>query len=131
MNINFEAALQYIDLGNNEKAIEYLQKAIDQELEAGKEINSMEYRCVLGELYGNMGMEEHARREFEQVVDFCDATSTLPKQRLIAKTSLDFFDGRLPELPDGTLKKRNPSAPIVPKPVQDKAFITRRMNRRK
>lgn len=133
INVNVSAALKYIDLGNEEKAIELLQLAISQEAEKGDETAATEYRCVLGEYYANLGQSENARDLFNQVVNFCDETHTLGKQRDIAQTYLDIMDGKIDpaELEAANKAKRNPSVPLVPKPVQNKAFIAKQMNKRK
>lgn len=123
MNIDFEAALRYIDLGNYDKAIEMLKSAIDKEKENPSA--AAQYRCVLGELYANLGKVEESRTEFEQVLDYCDETNTLEKQRTIAKTFIDAFDGNLPSMPSQEKTKRPGHVPLVPKPIQDKGFIAK------
>lgn len=133
INVNVTAALRYIDLGNEEKAIELLQLAISQEAEKGDETSATEYRCILGEYYANLGQSENARDLFNQVVNFCEESRTLAKQRDIAQTWLDIFDGKLdPAALEAAKKpKRDPSVPLVPKPMQNKAFISKQMNKRK
>lgn len=120
MNIDFEAALRYIDLGSYDTAIEKLKTAIDNEKENPEA--ATQYRCVLGELYANLGRKDESRAEFEQVLDYCDDTHDLPKQRAIAKTYIDAFDGKIPVQ---EAAKRPGDAPLVPKPRQDKGFIAR------
>ena len=54
-NINFEAALKYIDLGSYDKAVEKLKLAIDEESSKDNDTRATEYHCVLGELYAQLG----------------------------------------------------------------------------
>ena len=63
-NINFEAALKYIDLGSYDKAVEKLKLAIDEESSKDNDTRATEYHCVLGELYAQLGKEDEAREEF-------------------------------------------------------------------
>lgn len=127
MNIDYEAALQYIDLGNYEKAEESLNKAIKAELDKNDPSSAAKYRCVLGELFANLGRPDDARGQFEQVLEFCGTTHTLEPQRLISQRYIDAFDGKIPAPAPA---KRNPSVPLIPKPVQDKGFISGKMKRR-
>lgn len=127
MNVNYEAALQYIDIGNYEKAQESLEKAITIEEEKGDGLAAAQYRCVLGELFANLGNVENAREQFQRVIYYCDNTNTLGTQRKIAQTYIDAFDGKIPAPAKPT---RNPSVPLVPKPVQDKSFISGKMRRK-
>lgn len=127
MNIDFEAALQYIDLEDYAKAEEKLNKAIKTEEDKDNPADAAKYRCVLGELFANLGRADEARAHFEQVVDFCSRTHTLEAQRRISQRYIDMFDGKIPAPAPG---KRNPSVPIIPKPVQDKGFISGKMKRR-
>ena len=110
MNINFEAALQYINLGNYERAVEKLNLA-------------MQYRCVLAELYANMGIINQSREEFEKVIEYTEMTNTLAKQRTIARAYLDAFDGKN-AMPREKIQRPG-DAPIVPKPRQNAAFIAK------
>ena len=71
-NLNYEAALKYIDLGSYDKAVEKLNLAIDEESSKDNDIRATEYRCVLGELFAQLGKEEEAREEFTQVIQFAD-----------------------------------------------------------
>ena len=80
-NINFEAALKYIDLGSYDKAVEKLKLAIDEESSKDNDTRATEYHCVLGELYSQLGMEDEARDEFRQVIHFADEISTLDTLR--------------------------------------------------
>lgn len=135
MNIHFEAAMQYINLENYDKAAEELNKAAEKEMEGGNEKTAMEYRCVLGELLANLDRKEEARDEFAAVVDYCDFAGDLPEQKIIAETFIVAIDtgSALPDFsrPIPRARKRNASAPLVPKPVQNKAFISGKMNRKK
>ena len=126
MNMDFEAALKYIDLGSYDKAIEKLNSAIEQV--SADEDTAIQYRCVLGELHANLGNKDEARAEFEKVIAYCDEHLTLEKQRAIAQTYIDAFDGKL-KAPQPA-QKRPGDVPVVPKPVQNKGFISRQMNRK-
>lgn len=125
MNMDFEAALKYIDLGSYDKAIEKLNSAIEKE--SANEETAIQYRCVLGELQANLGHIPEARAEFEKVQAYCLDTHTLEKQGAIAQTYLDVFDGKIKPPAE---QKRPGDAPVVPKPVQDKGFISRQLNRK-
>lgn len=131
MNIEFNAALQYINLGSYEKAIDKLNSAISKETENGNLADAAQYRCVLGELYANLGNIEESTKEFEQVIDYCDETNTLQQQYQIAQTYLDIFAGRIqmPEAPERT--KRPGDVPLVPKPRQNAAFIAKQSRKHK
>lgn len=121
MNINFEAALKYIDLGNYEKAVENLNTAI--ETAGGETEEGMQYRCVLGELYANIGNAGRSREEFEKVIKYAEDTNTLSKQRDIARAYIDAFDGKTAA---PTAKIQRPGdVPLVPKPRQNAAFIAK------
>lgn len=130
MVIEFDAALKYIDAEKYDKAIEMLNKAIDKATEKGDEAEATQYKCVLGELHTNLGNEDEARELFTQVMEYCDATHSLQKQRHIARTYLNAFDGILPELPEEERVERPGYAPLIPKPVQDKGFINRQMKKK-
>lgn len=125
--MDFEAALKYIDLGSYDKAIEKLNSAIEQE--SGNQDTAIQYRCVLGELHANLGHGEESRAEFEKVLEYCEETHTLQKQKVIAQTYIDAMDGKL-EMPKQPAQKRPGDVPVVPKPVQNKGFISRQMNRK-
>lgn len=88
MNINFEMALQYINLGSYEKAENELRTAIADETEKGNLSVAAEYRCVLGELLVNIGRKRDANKELKQVVEYCKETGNLSKQREIAERLL-------------------------------------------
>lgn len=133
INVNVTAALRYIDLGKEEKAIELLKLAISQELEKGNETAATEYRCILGEYYANLEQTENAIDQFNLVLNFCYENHTLSKQRDIAQTWMDAFSEKLDPaaIERASKPKRDPSVPLVPKPVQNKAFISKQMNKRK
>ena len=88
MNINFEMALQYINLGSYEKAENELRTAIAAETEKGNLSVAAEYRCVLGELLANLGRKKDSNEQFKQVVEYCKETGNLSKQREIAERLL-------------------------------------------
>ncbi len=94
MNVNFEMAIQYINLEAYDKAVESLQTAVKEEADKGNEKGAVEYTCVLGELYADMGRKEDAIEEFTKVMEYCGKTNSLPKQRQIAMEFLDLFSGR-------------------------------------
>lgn len=131
-NLNYEAALKYIDLGSYDKAVEKLNLAIDEESSKDNDIRATEYRCVLGELFAQLGKEEEAREEFTQVIQFADENSTLDTQRSIAQTYINAFEGLLPPIPSANTEPANRPGdiPLVPKPVQNKGFISRQMNKK-
>jgi len=131
MNTNFEAALRHIDLGNYDKAIEELNTAIDTEMDNDNEGRATEYRCVLGELLANLDRRDDARDEFAAVLDYCDYSRSLPKQRQISIAFIKAIDGGTP-LPDFSRGKQDApeQRPIFAKPAQDKNFIIKQMNRR-
>lgn len=131
-NINFEAALKYIDLGSYDKAVEKLKLAIDEESSKDNDTRATEYHCVLGELYAQLGKEDEAREEFTQVIQFADENNVLATQRSIAKTYINAFYGLIPPAPEASneTEKRPGYVPLVPKPVQNKGFISRQMNKK-
>lgn len=130
-NINFEAALRYIDLGSYDKAIEKLNQAINEEFMNDNEMLSVEYRCVLGELYAQLGKFDEARDQFSQVIFYSDENHVLGPQRNIADTYIKAFDGNLPMTsPENADAKRPGDIPLVPKPVQNKGFISRQLNKK-
>ena len=131
-NINFEAALKYIDLGSYDKAVEKLKLAIDEESSKDNDTRATEYHCVLGEHYAQLGKEDEAREEFTQVIQFADENSTLDTQRSIAQTYINAFEGLLPPIPSANTEPANRpgDVPLVPKPVQNKGFISRQMNKK-
>ena len=115
-NINFEAALKYIDLGSYDKAVEKLKLAIDEESSKDNDTRATEYHCVLGELYAQLGKEDEAREEFTQVIQFADENSTLDTQRSIAQTYINAFEGLLPPIPSANTEPANRpgDVPLVP-----------------
>ena len=129
MNINFEAAIQYINLGNYEAAEKHLNKAIDEEKEKHNESAVAEYRCVLAEFLVNLGRKQEARGLFDKVVAYCNETSTLSEQRSIAMAYIRSIDLGLP-MPN-EMHKTYGSLPIVEKPMQNRGFIAKQMNKRK
>ena len=128
MNMDFEAALKYIDLGSYDKAIEKLNSAIAKEDESDKGV-ATQYRCVLGELLVKLGRAEESRTEFDKVLAYCEETHTLQQQKVIAQTYIDAMDGKLPA-PEQPSAKRPGDVPLVPKPVQNKGFISRQMSKK-
>lgn len=138
MNIEFQKALQYIDKESYDKAIESLNIAITQEEDADDLALATEYRCVLGELYFNLNMDAQAIDELTEVMRYCDETNTLPKQREIAKTYINAINGIYPQevheqaevMAKTQTAKRPKDMPLVPKPMQNKAFITKQMSKK-
>ncbi len=92
MNVNFEAAICSINLGSYDKAIEHLKKAIDDEKTNGNEKIAIEYTCVLGDLFSNLGEEVKAKIEFDKVIEYCDRTNSLEKQREIAAKFIEAYN---------------------------------------
>lgn len=142
MNIEFEKAIQYIDLGNYTKAVDCLNSAIEAEAAAGNDDVATEYRCVLGELYAQLDMEEQAIKEFTAVKEYCDSEQKLKKQNDIAAKFLTAYQtGTIEQLlngglnADGAKKAAKPQrpgyVPLIPKPVQDKSFISKQMSKKR
>ncbi len=146
MNVNLQKALSYIDLGSYNKAVDALNAAISEANEAGNESEAIQYKCVLGELYAQLEMEEQAKANFQEVVNYCDANSCLAEQRRIARDHLIAYEtGTIDQLLDpqpaapaaqaansGAKKAARPRhIPLVPKPVQDKSFISRQMSKKR
>lgn len=129
MNIDFEAALRYIDLGAYDNAVQSLQKAINTENEKNNHGLAIEYRCVLGELYFNLQKGKEAREEFAQVIEYCKKNGTHSKQLMIASRYTDILDGKVKPAADKALAPRT-HVPLVPKPMQNKEFISRQMNKK-
>ena len=131
MNVEFEKALQYINLGKYDKAIESLNTAITKEEDEGNNTTATEYRCVLGELYVELEMEEQARTELTAVVNFCNEHNVLDKQRMIATAYLNAYNGiPLPKEMRAKKTERPGYMSMVPKPAQNKAFITKQMSKK-
>ena len=127
--VEFDAALRYIDMGNYDKAIQYLNIAI-KKAEEKDETEAIKYRCVLGELYVNLGKTEEAKAEFNRVIVFTYENTTLPQQRKIASTFLQAIEGDLPMPSEIAAAKRPGDVPMIPKPVQNRGFIDRQMSKK-
>lgn len=106
MNISFEVALQLINLGSYDKAVERLNEAIAQETENKNESAATEYRCVLAELLANLGRKDEANEEFVKVVSYCIKTGSLPKQREIAEGYLSKVSVKKTDSPKKTTVKK-------------------------
>lgn len=128
MNIHFDLAIQFINLEDYDKALRELNSAIAEEREKENENAAIQYTCVLGELLANLGRKEQSREEFNKVIEYCRRTDSLPKQLNIAETYIAAFDGRI-QMTSAPVKRLG-DAPLVGKPVQNKAFISKRMNKR-
>lgn len=129
MNINFELAIQFINLEDYDNAVKKLNEAIAEENGAGNENTAIQYTCVLGELLANIERIEESRAEFNKVIEYCRRTDSLPKQLNIAETYIAAFDGRIQMMPQPA--PRPGDAPLVGKPIQNKAFISKQMNKRR
>lgn len=92
MDINFDAAIHYINMGKYEAAVEHLEKAIAAEESNGSTDAAIECTCVLGELLANMGETERARAEFDKVIEYCKRTNSLGKQQEIAQSFINEFE---------------------------------------
>lgn len=139
MNLNLEKALAYIDLGSYAKAVDSLEAAISEEEAAGNRFAATEYKCILGELYARLDMSAQAVDVFEDVVLFCDETSCLAQQRDIAmKYLIAYRTGNIDAVFDEmdapekkTAVSRPGYLPLIPKPTQDKGFISKQMNKKR
>lgn len=146
MNVNFEKALKYIDMGSYNKAVDSLNAAIDESKSAGDDSVAIQYKCVLGELYAQLEMEEQAISAFTEVVDFCDKSNLLIEQRNIAmKYLIAYRTGTIDsvlneepaEAPAPSAKPAEKAAarpgylPLIPKPTQNKSFISRQMSKKR
>lgn len=143
MNLNLEKALAYIDLGSYNKAVDSLEAAIKEEEAAGNNQTAIEYKCVLGELYAQLDMPLQAQRVLGEVVMFCDENCCLAEQRSIAVKYLiayetNTIDAVLNEqaVREGKMAAAKAAArpgylPLVPKPMQDKGFISRQMGKKR
>lgn len=129
MNIHFDLAIQFINLEDYDNALRELNEAITEENGKGSENAAIQYTCVLGELLANLGQIEQSRAEFNKVIEYCRRTNSLPKQLDIAETYIAAFDGKIQMT--SAPAKRPGDAPLVGKPVQNKAFIAKQMNKRK
>lgn len=95
MNINFEAAIRYINIGESEQAIKELKEAIRSEIANNSENISIQYRCVLGELLHDLERDDEAAEEFKKVIDYCKRTGSLPNQEKIAEEFLKAINGNI------------------------------------
>lgn len=129
MNIHFNLAIQFINQENYDMALQELDSAIAEERENGNENAEIQYTCVLGELLANLGEVERSRGEFTKVIEYCNRTGSLSKQLDIAQTYIAAFDGKI-QMTSASMKRPG-DAPLVGKPVQNKAFISKQMNKRK
>ncbi len=130
-DVKFNAALGYIDRGNYEKAITLLNERIDEAVAANNEGEATEIRCVLGELYANLGNSAAANECFTQVKKYCSETNLLPAQAKIAEAFMKAIAEGRPVAPAASAPKKSRSVPLVPKPVQNKGFITKAMSKRR
>lgn len=129
MNVYFDMAIQFINLEDYDNAIKKLNEAIAQENSEGNENSAIQYTCVLGELLANLERIEESRTEFNKVIEYCHRTDSLPKQLDIAETYIAAFDGKIQMTPQPA--RRPGDVPLVGKPVQNKAFISKQMNKRR
>lgn len=122
-NINFEMAIQNINLEQYDKAVEFLKTAITEEQEAGHEKIAMEYTCVLAELYADLGRRNESITEFIKVLEFDKKNNSIPKQAKIAREFLEFFRGEMQVV--------TAEAPKNLAQMQTKAFVNRHQRGRK
>lgn len=127
MNVNFEMAIQYINLEKYDKAIKSLQTAISEEMDKNNERDAIEYTCVLGELYADLGRIEESEQEFLKVLEYCGRTNGLPKQRKIAKDFLDLFYGKVELVTDAP---KTIEVPYNVMGMQSKGFIAKNQRKR-
>ncbi len=146
MNVNFEKAVKYIDLGSYTKAVDCLNAAIAEANEADNGKEAAQYKCVLGELYAQLEMASQATAVLREVVEYCDANHCLYEQRAIAQKYLIAYetgtiDAVLNEQPAptpapaaktaGKAAARPGYVPLIPKPTQDKSFISKQMSKKR
>ncbi len=144
MNVNFEKAVRYIDLGSYTKAVDALNAAINEANEAGNAREAIQYKCVLGELYAQLEIEAHAKAVLQEVVAYCDENRCLHEQREIAQKYLIAYEtGTIDKVlneepapapaarPEAKKAERPGYVPLVPKPTQDKSFITKQMSKKR
>lgn len=124
MNVNFEMAIQYINLESYDKAVDALKTAIREETDKNDEKTATEYTCVLGELLADLGRKQEAEQEFLKVLDYCDRTNSLSKQRAIARDFLDLFHGNVQFVTETA------EIPRSVRQVQNKAFIAKQQRKR-
>lgn len=129
MNIHFDMAIQFINLESYDNAVRELNEAIAEEKAEGNENFAIQFTCVLGELLANLGRVEESRAEFNKVIEYCRRENSLPKQLNIAETYIAAFDGRIQMT--SAPAKRPGDAPLVGKPIQNKSFISKQMNKRR
>lgn len=144
MNVNLQKALSYIDIGSYAKAVDCLEAAIKDEEAADNGFAATQYRCILGELYAQLEMASQARDTLEQVVKFCDDNHCLSEQREIAQKYLIAYESgtidsvlneqseAAPEGKASAAKAARPGyLPLIPKPTQNKSFISKQMNKKR
>ena len=144
MNVNFEKAIRYIDMGSYNKAVDSLNAAIVEANEAGNTNEAIQYKCVLGELYAQLEMATQAKAVLQEVVAHCDENRCLYEQRAIAQKYLIAYEtGNIDAVlneqpapapaakPAAQMAERPGYAPLVPKPTQDKSFITKQMSKKR
>lgn len=106
MNVNFEMAIQFINMEEYDKAVDSLKKAIAAEYEKNDEKAAIEYTCVLGELLADLDRRAEAEAEFIKVLEYSDKTNSVPKQAKIAIEFLDFFHGKVKLITDVVPRNR-------------------------
>lgn len=144
MNVNFEKAKMYIDRGSYTKAVDSLYDAIEETSKAGNENEATQYKCVLGELFAQLEMEKQATAVFREVVEYSDTNRCLYEQRAIAQRYLIAYEtntieavlneqaGPAPAAKSAAKEPARPGyVPLVPKPTQDKSFITKQMSKKR
>ncbi len=144
MNVNFEKAIMYIDRGSYTKAVDSLYAAIKETSEAGNENEATQYKCVLGELYAQLEMATQATAVFKEVYEYCDTNRCLYEQREIAQKYLIAYEtGNIDALlneqaapapaakPAAKAPARPGYVPLIPKPTQDKSFISKQMSKKR
>lgn len=128
MNIKVEQALKYIDLGSYTKAVDLLKEAVNEETENNNAMEAIKYRCILGELYFQLEMGPQAKEELEAVMEYSQSRNDMKPQFAIAKKYLDIMSGKIP-VKKG--KGHPKDLPLMPKPIQNKAFITKQMSKKR
>ncbi|MBQ9946985.1 MAG: hypothetical protein IJO91_01230 [Oscillospiraceae bacterium] len=144
MNVNFEKAIRYIDMGSYNKAVDSLNAAIEEAKAAGNTNEAIQYKCVLGELYAQLEMATQATAALKEVVAYCDENRCLYEQRAIAQKYLIAYEtgtieavlnaqpAPAPAAKPAAQKVERPGyTPLVPKPTQDKSFITKQMSKKR
>ena len=128
MNINFERALKDIDAQRFDSAISELNTAISFEIEHERFEDAEQYRCVLAELLANLSRIPESKTEFEKVLEYCNKNNALPKQKMIAEAFLAKFNKVNSA---GFNKRAGGISANAQKPHQNRAFISRKLNKRK